>query len=159
MTGGFRTSSSFSFGRRFAFHSPFRASAVAYRRSVEQKEDGRHNGVFLGLATIACAFARNYEELLLARAFTGIGEAGYAPAAIAIIAASFPRERRAIAVGIWTLSRLSGGARFSDRRLCRPALRMAACVRLVGIPGIVLAVLYWFTRDYRTIPLEAVAAE
>ncbi len=56
---------------------------------------------FWSIATIACAFARNYEELLLARAFTGVGEAGYAPAAIAIIAASFPRERRAIAVGIW----------------------------------------------------------
>ena len=114
---------------------------------------------FWSMATIACAFARNYEELLLARAFTGIGEAGYAPAAIAIIAASFPRERRAIAVGIWdAFAPIGAGLGFLIGGYVGLHYGWQHAFGLVGIPGIVLAVLYWFTRDYRTIPLEAVAA-
>ncbi len=114
---------------------------------------------FWSVATIACAFARNYEELLLARAFTGIGEAGYAPAAIAIIAASFPRERRAIAVGIWdAFAPIGAGLGFLIGGYVGMHYGWQHAFGLVGIPGIILAVLYWFTRDYRTVPLEAVAA-
>jgi MFS family permease len=114
---------------------------------------------FWSVATIACAFARNYEELLLARAFTGIGEAGYAPAAIAIIAASFPRERRAIAVGIWdAFAPIGAGLGFLIGGYVGMHYGWQHAFGLVGIPGIILAVLYWFTRDYRTVPLETVAA-
>lgn len=113
---------------------------------------------FWSLATIGCAFARNYEELLLARALTGIGEAGYAPAAIAIIAAAFPRERRAIAVGIWdAFAPIGAAVGFIVGGYVGLHYGWQHAFGLVGVPGIVLAILYWFTRDYRTVPLEAVA--
>lgn len=46
------------------------------------------------LATIGCAFARSYHELLLMRSLVGIGEAGYATVAPGMIADLFTPERR-----------------------------------------------------------------
>lgn len=108
------------------------------------------------LATIACAFARNYEELLLARAFTGLGEAGYAPAAIAVIAASFPLERRAMATGIWdAFAPIGAGLGFLVGGYVGLHYGWQHAFGLMGFPGIILAVLYWYTRDYKTVPLES----
>ncbi len=58
--------------------------------------------VFLwSLATIASGLARNYHELLLARAITGIGEAGYATVAPSIISDLFHKSRRGSALAIF----------------------------------------------------------
>ena len=115
---------------------------------------------FWSVATIACAFARNYNELLIARAFTGVGEAGYAPAAIAMIAASFPQERRAIAVGIWdAFAPIGAGIGFLVGGYVGLHYGWQHAFGLVGIPGIVLAVCFWFTRDYKTVPLENTGAK
>jgi len=46
------------------------------------------------VATFACAFARDYHELLLLRALVGVGEAGYATVAPGMIADLFAAERR-----------------------------------------------------------------
>ncbi len=52
-------------------------------------------GVMLwSLATLGCAFARDYHELLLMRSLVGIGEAGYATVAPGMIADLFAAERR-----------------------------------------------------------------
>ncbi len=52
-------------------------------------------GVLLwSLATLGCGLARSYHELLLMRALVGIGEAGYATVAPAMIADLFVPERR-----------------------------------------------------------------
>ncbi len=107
------------------------------------------------IATILCAFARNYNELLIARAFTGIGEAAYAPAAIAMIAASFPREQRAIAVGVWdAFAPIGAAVGFLVGGFVGLHYGWQYAFGLVGIPGIILAAVYWFTRDYKTVPLE-----
>jgi len=45
---------------------------------------------FWSLATLACMFTRNYVQLLVARAFIGIGEAGHAPAGTALLAGAYP---------------------------------------------------------------------
>lgn len=112
--------------------------------------------VFLwSLATMACALTRNYQELLLARAFTGLGEAGYAPAAVAVIAASFRRERRAMATGIWdAFAPIGAGLGFLVGGYVGLHYGWQHAFGLMGLPGIVVAALYWFTRDYRTVPLE-----
>ena len=107
------------------------------------------------IATILCAFARNYNELLIARAFTGIGEAGYAPAAIAMIAASFPQAKRAVAVGIWdAFAPIGAAVGFLVGGYVGLHYGWQHAFGLVGIPGILLAIGYWFTRDYKTVPLE-----
>jgi MFS transporter, Spinster family, sphingosine-1-phosphate transporter len=53
------------------------------------------------LATIATGLARNYHELMIARAITGIGEAGYATVAPSIISDLFDKSRRGSALAIF----------------------------------------------------------
>ena len=51
------------------------------------------------LATIACGFAGSYQRLFIARTFIGLGEAGYGPAAGAILSSVFPTRMRATIIG------------------------------------------------------------
>ena len=52
-------------------------------------------------ASLACAAATNIGMLIAARAVQGVGAALLVPQSLAIIAASFPRETRGRAIGIW----------------------------------------------------------
>lgn len=56
--------------------------------------------VLWSLMTAACGLARNYTQLFLARFGVGAGEAALQPAAYSLIAASFPPERRALAMSL-----------------------------------------------------------
>ena len=62
------------------------------------------------LATFAGGFAGSFAFLLIARAFVGIGEAAYAPAAQSMISGAFPVEGRASAQAIFASGMLLGGA-------------------------------------------------
>ena len=62
------------------------------------------------LATFAGGFAGSFAFLLIARAFVGIGEAAYAPAAQSMISGAFPAEKRASAQAIFASGMLLGGA-------------------------------------------------
>ncbi len=53
------------------------------------------------VASLACALATNIHVLIAARAVQGIGAALLVPQSLAIIAASFPREVRGKAIGVW----------------------------------------------------------
>jgi predicted MFS family arabinose efflux permease len=62
------------------------------------------------LATFAGGLAGSFVFLLIARAFVGIGEAAYAPAAQSMISGAFPVEKRASAQAIFASGMLLGGA-------------------------------------------------
>jgi predicted MFS family arabinose efflux permease len=62
------------------------------------------------LATFAGGLAGSFAFLLVARAFVGIGEAAYAPAAQSMISGAFPTEKRASAQAIFASGMLLGGA-------------------------------------------------
>jgi len=62
------------------------------------------------VATLAGGFAGSFLFLLIARAFVGIGEAAYAPAAQSMISCAFPVENRASAQAIFASGMLVGGA-------------------------------------------------
>jgi MFS family permease len=62
------------------------------------------------LMTLACGLANSYTELFLARLGVGIGEAVLTPAAISIIADSFPADRRALPIVVYTSGVHSGSA-------------------------------------------------
>ena len=66
--------------------------------------------VFWSIATFAGGLAIGFAFLLVTRAFVGLGEAAYAPAAQSMISGSFPNERRAMAQAIFASGMLLGGA-------------------------------------------------
>ena len=68
-------------------------------------------GVLLwSLATVAAAFARNYQELLIARALLGVGEACYATIAPSIIADLYSKDQRSRKLAYFYLATPVGSA-------------------------------------------------
>lgn len=63
---------------------------------------------FWSLATLGCALAGHYNQLLLARLFVGIGEAGYGSVGLAVIMSVFPPSMRASLTGAFTSAGMFG---------------------------------------------------
>lgn len=111
----------------------------------------RRNLIAIALAfwsamTAACGLANNVMQLLAARVGVGIGEAGCTPPAHSMIADMYPPERRATAMGVYTLGISSGimlaylaGGWVVQNIGWREALF------IVGLPGIVLAIIVRLT--------------
>ncbi|MEK6535568.1 MAG: MFS transporter, partial [Thermodesulfobacteriota bacterium] len=111
--------------------------------------------VLWSMATVACAFTRNFGQLFAARAAIGIGEAGYAPGGTAMISALFPEKRRAFMVGIWNASiplGMAAGIVIGGAIASRWGWRHA--FGIVALPGLIIALLFLFVRDYKTVGLE-----
>jgi len=111
---------------------------------------------FWSLATLACAFTANYWQLLVARSFIGVGEAGYAPGGTAMLAGAFPESKRARVMGLWNVSiplgmgiGLFAGGQIAKHWGWHHAFG------LVALPGMALAVLAWFLPDYKTVAAPA----
>lgn len=115
--------------------------------------------------TALCGAARNFAQLLLARVGVGVGEAALSPPAYSLIADYFPRERLGTAISVYTtgvylgvgLAQLIGGAVIAAvgvDELWR--LPLVGEVRpwqvaffVVGLPGILLALLMFTVREPR----------
>jgi predicted MFS family arabinose efflux permease len=109
------------------------------------------------LATISCLFTRNYGQLMAARAVVGLGEAGYGSVGAALIASLFPARLRAALLAAFFASASVGsvlGVMLGGIIAARWGWQAAFGV--VGIPGLMLALLYLKVRDY---PTFAVAPE
>ena len=110
--------------------------------------------LFWGFATLACAFTRNLPQLFAARTAIGIGEAGYAPGGTAMISAMFPQHKRARMLGIWNASIPLGSALgIVLGGLIAQHIGWRHAFGIVAVPGIVVAVLFFYVKDYRTIDL------
>lgn len=59
--------------------------------------------LFWSAMTAACGLARLYWQFLLCRIGVGVGEAALSPAAYSLIADSFPAERRATAISVYSM--------------------------------------------------------
>jgi MFS family permease len=110
--------------------------------------------IIWSLATAACAFTKNFSQLFVARTIIGVGEAGYAPGGTAYISALFPEEKRARFVGIWNASIPLGsalgvaiGGIIAERFGWRHAFG------LVAAPGLVVAFLFFWVKDYKSVEL------
>jgi EmrB/QacA subfamily drug resistance transporter len=57
--------------------------------------------VLFGAASIACALAPSADWLIAARVFQGIGAALLTPASLALIGATYPKDERNRAIGVW----------------------------------------------------------
>jgi MFS transporter, Spinster family, sphingosine-1-phosphate transporter len=106
------------------------------------------------LASISCMFTRNYGQLLAARAAVGLGEAGYGSVGAALIASHFPqRMRGALMAGFFASASVGSVLGVMLGGLIAARWGWQAAFGLVGIPGLVLSLLYLKVRDYRTVEL------
>lgn len=96
--------------------------------------------------TALCGTAQGFFSLLLFRIGVGIGEAGLSPPAHSLISDYFARERRATALSIYALGIPFGHmlGLFAGGWL-NEAVGWRHAFYFVGVPGIVLALLAWFT--------------
>ncbi|MFO7869733.1 MAG: MFS transporter [Bacteroidales bacterium] len=106
--------------------------------------------------TLLCAFAQEYYQLLLFRALIGLGEAAYAPAAIALISKIFPSRRRGTYIGIYdAASPLGIALGMTVGGYIGMIYGWQYALGLVSVPGFILAGLFMFAKDYKTVPLYA----
>jgi predicted MFS family arabinose efflux permease len=111
--------------------------------------------VLWSLATAACAITKNFNQLFAARTAIGLGEAGYAPGGTAMISAIYPQARRASMVGIWNASiplGMAAGIVLGGLIASRWGWRHV--FGIVALPGLIIAILFFFVRDYKTVELE-----
>ncbi|MEH6590525.1 MAG: MFS transporter [Halioglobus sp.] len=96
--------------------------------------------------TVLSGLAGNYSQLLLARIGVGIGEAGGSPPAHSMISDYYPPEKRATALSIYSvgihfgvlLGFLIGG-------FISQAYGWRVAFMAVGIPGVLFAIVFYFT--------------
>ena len=96
--------------------------------------------------TALCGAAANIVQLALARIGVGVGEAGLSPAAHSMIADYYPPEQRSSAMGIFTLG-ISGGIMLAylTGGWVVQNIGWREAFFIVGLPGILLAILFRFT--------------
>jgi MFS family permease len=111
--------------------------------------------VLWSIACISCMFAQTYAQLLVARTLVGLGEAGYGSVGAAMVAAHFPQRMRAGLLGGFFASASVGsvlgvilGGVIASR------FGWQAAFGVVGIPGLIIALLYLFVRDYKTVEVR-----
>jgi MFS family permease len=106
------------------------------------------------LATISCMWARTYSHLLAARAVVGLGEAGYGSVGAALIASHFPdRMRGALLAGFFASASVGSVLGVLLGGVIASHWGWQAAFGVVGVPGLVLALLYLKVRDYETVKL------
>lgn len=112
------------------------------------------------LATISCMFTSNYAQLLAARAVVGVGEAGYGSVGAALISSHFPsRLRSALLAGFFASASVGSVLGVMIGGYIAAHWGWKAAFGVVGIPGLILALLYLFVKDYKTVELEGARKE
>jgi MFS family permease len=103
---------------------------------------------FWSLTTAAAGLARNFVQLVLARASVGIGEAAYSTISPGLLADYFPPERRGRAFAIFYMATPVGAALgFVLGGLLERSFGWRGAFYAVGLPGLVLAALVLLVRD------------
>jgi MFS family permease len=111
--------------------------------------------IMWSLATALCALTGNFAQLFLARLLIGVGEAGYAPGGSAMISGLYPIDKRAKMMGIWNASIPLGSAiGVLLGGIIAAKLGWKHAFGIVAIPGMVVAILFLFVKDYKTVDLS-----
>jgi len=105
--------------------------------------------------TAANGFAWNFWSFLVPRSLVGVGEAGFVPGGSAMIGAAYSKKARGIAMGVFNaavplgiaLGSLAGGIIAKQYGWQAPFL-------IFAIPGIALAVMAFFMKDYKTVEAD-----
>jgi MFS transporter, Spinster family, sphingosine-1-phosphate transporter len=107
--------------------------------------------LFWSVATFAGGLVSTFLFFLIARAFVGLGEAAYAPAAQSMISGAFPQERRAVAQAIFATGMLLGGvAGMAVGGIVGPRYDWQEALFIVAFAGIVPGIaLFWIDEPPR----------
>lgn len=113
--------------------------------------------ILWSIATALCALTGNFVQLFMARLLIGIGEAGYAPGGSAMIAGLYPMEKRARMMGLWNASIPLGTAiGVLLGGIIAAKLGWKHAFGIVALPGLIVAILFMFVKDYKTVDLSFV---
>jgi len=111
--------------------------------------------IMWSLATALCALTGNFVQLFMARMLIGVGEAGYAPGGSAMISGLYPVDRRARMMGLWNASIPLGSAiGVLLGGVIAAKLGWKHAFGIVAIPGMIVAILFLFVKDYKTVDLS-----
>ncbi len=111
--------------------------------------------ILWSIATGMGAFSKSFRHLFIARTFIGVGEAGYAPGGSAMMSALYPQEKRSLMMGLWNASIPLGSAiGVAVGGIIAAHWGWRSAMGIVAIPGLIIAILFFFIKDYKTIGLE-----
>jgi MFS transporter, Spinster family, sphingosine-1-phosphate transporter len=114
--------------------------------------------IMAGVWSLACLggrFATGFGQLLTLRGILGAGEAGYTSGAYPLLSAYFSREQRARILGLFNMSiSIGGGLGMMLGGIIAAQWGWRAAFGAVALPGFIFAVLAWFIKDYKNIPVE-----
>jgi len=117
--------------------------------------------VLWSLATLLCAYAQSYGQMLTARVLVGVGEAAYGSVGIAVIISVFPERLRSTLTGAFMAGGLAGqvlGVAVGGAVAAAHGWRMAFLV--IGLMGLALALFYpWVVRESRLAERQADVAK
>jgi MFS family permease len=111
--------------------------------------------IMWSLATAICALTGNFVQLFMARLLIGVGEAGYAPGGSAMISGLYPIDRRSRMMGIWNASIPLGSAiGVLLGGIIAVKFGWKHAFGMVAVPGMIVAILFLFVKDYKTVDLS-----
>lgn len=115
-------------------------------------ETGNRVGIIAGAVavwsgfTALCGGVQSFAQILLCRIGVGVGEAGCTPPAHSLISDYVPASRRASALAIYSMGVPIGSfAGYAIGALIAEHFGWRVAFFAVGLPGIVVALLAWFT--------------
>jgi len=124
---------------------------------VDRWSRRRTIGIMAGLwslATAAAALTKNFGQLFGTRSLVGIGEAGYAPGGTAMIAGLYPKEKRSWMMGLWNAAIPLGSAiGVAVGGIIATHWGWQNAFGVVALPGLIVAALFFFSKDYKTVKL------
>ncbi|WP_449432708.1 MFS transporter [Pseudomonas putida] len=102
--------------------------------------------LFWSVSTLACGLAEHYNQLLLARLFVGVGEAGYGSVGLAIILSVFPSSMRATITGVFTSGGMFGAVLgMASSGVIATHYGWRASLIVMAVFGFLLVLLFAFT--------------
>jgi MFS family permease len=110
--------------------------------------------VLWSIGAALCALTRNFTQLFTMRALLGVGEAAYTSGGHAMIAAYFPEEKRATMNGLFTAAIPMGTAiGVILGGVIAETLGWRYAFGILAIPGLIVAILFFWVKDYKTVQM------
>lgn len=110
--------------------------------------------VLWSIGAAACALTRNFTQLFTMRSLVGVGEAAFTSGGHAMIAAYYPEEKRATMNGLFTAA-IPMGTAFGVilGGVIAETFGWRYAFGLLAIPGLIVAILFFWVKDYKTVQI------